>query len=153
MNDFKRTFIIQDDPHPARFNCINHIKTLSTGWMVKISMPSKTRLQEEKYHAQIADIAKSCLYYNKKADKETWKRLLVDQFRRETITDPDLAPLWVGRGVEMMLNLDGTGVVVMGEQTKLFPKLLASAFIEWLDCYEAQNKITGELKWQSKDMK
>ena len=142
MSDFQRTFIIQDDPHPARFNCINHIKTLPTGWSVKISMPKRSNIQSDKFHAQIGDIAESCRYYGKQVDDQTWKRLLVDQFRRETINDPDLAPLWVGRGVEMMLNLDGTGVVVMGEQTKLFPKVLASAFIEWLDCYEAQNKVT-----------
>ena len=146
MSNFKRTFIIQPRPHPARRNCIEHIESLPPGWVVKISMPKRSNAQSDKFHTQIGDIAESCRYYGKQVDDQTWKRLLVDQFRRDTINDPDLKDFWVGRGVEMMLNLDGTGVVVMGEQTRLFPKPLASAFIEWLDCYEAQNKVTGELK-------
>lgn len=137
-------FIIQDDPHPARQNCIDQVKILPSGWVVKFSMPKRSNIQSDKFHTQIGDIAKSCRYYGKQVDEESWKRLLVDQFRRETIKDPDIGPFWVGRGVEMILNLDGTGVVVLGEQTRWFPKPLASAFIEWLDCYEAQNKITGE---------
>ena len=144
MNDLTRTFIIQDDPHPARFNCIQHVKILPTGWSVKVSMPKRSDAQSDKFHAQIGDIAESCQYMNTKVGPNTWKRLLVDQFRRDTIKDPELGPLWVGRGVEMILNLDGTGVVVLGEQTRGLPKPLASAFIEWLDYYEAEHKITGE---------
>lgn len=96
-------------------------------------LPSKTRLQEEKYHAMIGDIARQFEHCGKKWDAEDMKRLLIDQFKRDTIKDVDIAPLWAKMGfVEMAPALDGSGVVVLGVQSRKFPLKLAIVFIEWL---------------------
>lgn len=96
-------------------------------------LPSKSRLQEEKYHAMIGDIARQFEHCGKKWDAEDMKRLLIDQFKRDTIKDVDIAPLWAKMGfVEMAPALDGSGVVVLGVQSRKFPLKLAIVFIEWL---------------------
>lgn len=115
---------------------------LYAGWKVTFSPPAKTREQEEKAHAMIGDIARQLRLHGKLWDVETIKRLVVDQFRRDTAKDPDLAPLWESMGtMEMMPSLDGTGIVAIGWQTKRFPKALYSAWIEWLLAFGAEHDI------------
>lgn len=106
--------------------------------MVKISEPRKTREMEAKYHAMIGDIAAQYEHCGKKWDEEDMKRLLLDQFRRSTAHDPDLAELWKAMGsTDMAPALDGSGVVMLGVQSRRFPKRLASAFIDWLYSFGA----------------
>ena len=96
-------------------------------------MPAKSRIQEQKYHAMIGEISRVFTHAGRKWSAEDMKRLLVDQFKRSTINDPDIAPLWQSMGVvEMAPALDGSGVVVLGVQTRKFPMRLAKIFIEWL---------------------
>ena len=104
---------------------------------------SKTREQEERYHAMIGDCAKQCQHLNRNLDAETWKRLLVDQFRRDTMDDPEIGEYWQRNRPEFIPGLDGSAVVVMGEQTRRFPKKVASAFIEWLFAFGAERDV----KW------
>ena len=42
---------------------------------------SKSRDQEEKYHAIFGEAAKHCRHLNREFDAEGWKRLLLDAFR------------------------------------------------------------------------
>lgn len=96
-------------------------------------LPAKSRDQEQKYHAMIGDIARQYEHCGRKWDAEDMKRILIDQFRRDTIKDTDIAPLWAGMGqVEMAPALDGSGVVMLGAQSRKFPLKLASVFVEWL---------------------
>ena len=68
---------------------------------LEIKDASKSREQEEKYHAIIGDIAKQAQHMGAKWDAEDWKRLLVDKFLRETgFKNSPIIP-----------NLDGTGIV------------------------------------------
>ena len=108
-----------------------------------IKPPSKTREQEEHYHAQINDIAKQCQHLNRQLDVATWKRLLVDQFRRDAWDDPDLRDYWRRHVLTFMPSLDGSAIVTLGEQTRNFPRKIASAFIEWLNAYGADKGV----KW------
>lgn len=106
--------------------------------------PNKTREQEEKYHAMIGDIARQYEHCGKKWDAEDMKRLLIDQFRRDTVKDVDIGPLWVSMGsVEMAPALDGSGVVMLGAQSRKFPLKLAIVFIEWLYAFGSELQI----KW------
>ena len=106
--------------------------------------PVKSRLQEEKYHAMIGDIAKQFVHCGKKWSSDDMKRLLIDQFKRDTIKDPCIAPLWASMGfVEMAPALDGSGVVMMGAQSRKFPLKLAIIFIEWLYAFGSEL----EIKW------
>lgn len=127
----KRLFILA---HPqARANALRAVQEAPEGFRVVVEEPKKTRAQEERYHAMLGDIAKQYPIHGQLRDEETVKRLCVDQFRRDTAKDPDLGPLWDDMGtMEMMPSLDGSGVVMLGWQTRRFPKRLASAFVEWL---------------------
>jgi hypothetical protein len=101
---------------------------------VRICDPEKSRDQEEKYHAMIAEIAAQIPVGGRNLDDDTMKRLLVDQFKADTLVD--MADDWKKFGtMEMAPSLDGQRVVVLGVQTRRFTVRLGSAFIEWLYAY------------------
>ena len=98
---------------------------------MEIKLVSKTREQEEKYHAMIGDIAKQAQHMGAKWSSEDWKRLLVDQYLREVDEVQS----------KIIPNLDGTGIVQLGLQTRNFTKEQANEFIEWLYSWSAENGI------------
>jgi hypothetical protein len=101
---------------------------------LEVKDASKSREQEEKYHAIIGDIAKQAQHMGHKWDAESWKRLMVDKYLRETgFMNSPIIP-----------NLDGTGIIQLGFQTRKFSKEQASEFVEFLLAWCADNGI--ELK-------
>lgn len=136
----KKTFILAHDL--ARRGAMEYVKNAPAGYWVTIKPPLKSREMEEKYHAMIGDIAEQWEFCGRRWDAEDMKRLLIDQFRRDTARDEDLAPLWREMGVvEMAPSIDGSGVVALGIQSRRFPKKLASAFIDWLDAFGAEREV------------
>ena len=99
---------------------------------LEIKPASKSREQEEKYHAIIGDIAKQAQHMGAKWSAEDWKRLLVDQFMRD----------YGDSGGKVIPNLDSTGIIQLGFQTRKFTKEQASEFVEWLLAWSAENGIT-----------
>jgi len=98
---------------------------------LEVKDASKSRDQEEKYHAIIGDIAKQAQHMGAKWSTEDWKRLLVDKFMRENChSDSTVIP-----------NLDSTGIVQLGFQTRKFTKEQASEFVEFLLAWCATNGI------------
>jgi hypothetical protein len=97
---------------------------------LEIKPASKSRDQEEKYHAIIGDTAKQAQHMGAKWDAETWKRLLVDKYVRE-----------IGLTSKIMANLDNDGLVQLGFQTRKFTKEQASEFVAFLICWCDQNGI------------
>lgn len=97
---------------------------------LEIKPASKSRDQEQKYHAIIGDIAKQAQHMGAKWDAETWKRLLVDKYVRE-----------IGLTSKIMANLDNDGLVQLGFQTRKFTKEQASEFVAFLICWCDQNGI------------
>ena len=98
---------------------------------MEIKLVSKTREQEEKYHAMIGDIAKQAQHMGAKWSAEDWKRLLVDQYMRDI-------GMYNGKVIP---NLDSSGIVQLGTQTRNFTKEQASEFVEWLYSWAANNGI------------
>lgn len=99
---------------------------------LEIKEISKTREQERLYHAMIGEIAKQAQHLGAKWIAEDWKRLLVDQFCKDTgLTGSKVIP-----------NLSGDGIVQLGFQTRNFTKEQASEFVEWLHSWGANNGIT-----------
>lgn len=96
-----------------------------------ITEVTKSREQEKHYHALIADVARSAQHLGAKWDAESWKRLLLDKFARDTGRTP-------GR---IMPNLDGTGIVDVGLQSRRFSVSDASEFIEWLQAWCVENGV------------
>jgi len=113
--------------------CIN----APDGAIVEIKPANKSRDQEAKYHAMFADVARQAKFMGEKRDTETWKRLLVDAFARIKAAEGDPVQ---GVGA-IMPNLDGTGFVQLGVQTRRFSKRHASEFIEFLMAWGADNEV------------
>ena len=136
----RKTFILVHDI--ARQRAVQAVREAPDGWVVLVREPRKSRDQEEKYHAMIGDIAKQWRFCERLWDAEDMKRLLIDQFRRDTLKDPDFTELWKSvSAVDMAPAIDGTGVVALGFQSRRFPKKLASAFIEWLYAFGEENAV------------
>jgi hypothetical protein len=119
--------------HPqARSRAIDAIKDAPDGWHVRLQPPLKSRPQEEKYHAQIGDIADQWLYLGVKWSRDDMKRILVNGFKEDTKDDHELSECWRAMGELKAIPGMRGGLVVLGDQTRKFPKKLASAFVEWL---------------------
>jgi len=112
------------------------LESLSIGieMTVEFKEANKSRDQEQKYHAMIGEIATQAQHMGSKWDAESWKRLLVDQFCKDT---------GLKTGV-VIPNLSGDGIVQLGFQTRKFTKEQASEFVEWLYAWGAENGVTYE---------
>ena len=100
--------------------------------VLELKPVSKTREQEQKYHAMIGEIAKQAQHLGSVWTADDWKRLLLDKFARETgKTHGKVIP-----------NLDKSGVVEVGIQSRHFNRAEGSEFIEWLHCWGAENGVT-----------
>jgi len=109
------------------------LKALQTKQLtLEIKDATKSRDQEEKYHAMIGEIAKQAQHLGAKWDSESWKRLLVDQFCKDN-------GLKTGAVIP---NLAGDGIVQLGMQTRNFTKEQASEFVEWLHAWGAEHGVT-----------
>lgn len=108
----------------------------------KVEKDTKSRLQEEKYHAMIGDISRQCDLRGQKLDKESWKRLLIDAFKHETKDDPEFVNDWAKFGsVQLLPALNHSGFVMVGAQSRRFSVKLAAGFIEWLLAFGAENDV------------
>jgi hypothetical protein len=98
---------------------------------MEIKAESKSRDQEEKYHAMLGEIATQAQHLGAKWSTEDWKRLLVDLFAKETGL----------QGGKIIPSLDGQGIVQLGLQTRNFTKEQAMEFITFLEAWGANNGI------------
>lgn len=98
---------------------------------MEIKAESKSRDQEQKYHAMIGEIAEQASHLGAKWNAEDWKRLLVDLFAKETGL----------QGGKIIPSLDSTGIVQLGLQTRDFSKERAAEFITFLEAWGANNGI------------
>jgi hypothetical protein len=123
---------------------VEALRTAPNGYVLTIAEPDKSRLQEKKYHAMIADIASCCYFRGRKWRPASWKRLLVeayvnverDQARASGAPDP------FPGAVLLIEGLDGNSIVALGEQTRTFSKEQSAAFVESLYAYGAENGVT-----------
>jgi len=125
--------------HPqARSNALHAVSQALANWIVEVREPVKSRDQEAMYHALFAEIAKTREFMGERQDAETWKRLLVDAFARIKAAEGDHLP---GHG-KIIPNLDGTGFVQLGVQTRRFSKRHATEFIEFLHAWMADSEVS-----------
>jgi hypothetical protein len=98
---------------------------------MEIKAESKSRDQEQKYHAMLGEIAEQASHMGAKWSSEDWKRLLVDLFAKETGL----------QGGKIIPSLDGSGIVQLGLQTRNFTKEQAIEFITFLEAWAADKEI------------
>jgi hypothetical protein len=133
VNDKQTIFLSGPRQRDYAHQCID---SAPLNWMVTFQEQIKKREQEEKYHAQIGDIAKQCKFMGQKFDREDWKRMLIDAFARVKAEEGEPIKGW-GR---IIPSLDGTGFVQLGVQSRGFGKSLASEFIEHLYAFGSQQE-------------
>jgi hypothetical protein len=99
--------------------------------VLEIKRESKTRQQEKLYHTYIGKASKQARHLGCKYNEEDWKRILVDAYLRDTNQSTG----------QLIPNLDGTGVIQLGLQTRDFKKHQASEFVSWLEAWCANNGV------------
>ncbi len=142
----KQTFFLVHDT--ARARARQAVATAPAGHMVVISEPVKRRVQEEKYHAMIGDIARQCQHVGRNWDAESWKRLLVDAFADEMRAAG--TPLHDDHDGKVTPSIDGRRIVQLGIQTREFWVREASAFIEFLYAFGSDRQVQwSEPVWEA----
>ncbi len=110
--------------------------------MVTIQEPVKKRVQEEKYHAMLGDIARQIKYMGRHRSLECWKRLLVEAFvqilRDEAKAQGKPDPFPAG---EVLPSIDGLRIVQVEVLTRNFTVQQASLFIEHLHAFGAESGV------------
>ena len=125
----------------ARRRAQEAVRDANEGWVVRLSEPKKSRDQEAKYHAMFGDIARQVDVNGIKLSEESMKRALVSAFKIDTKDDPDLSQYWRAMAdMKMFVGFRGE-IVLDGDQTRKFPKPLASALIEWLYAFGAEHNV------------
>lgn len=107
------------------------------GNVVTFSEPTKKRIQEEKYHCQIEDIAKQSEYAGKRWDNDDMKRILIDEFADEMRN----AGTPLHHDGRLIPSENGRRVIQLGIQSRDFYVKEASAFIEWLYAWGADRGV------------
>ena len=131
----KQTFIMAHDR--ARANAIKAVQAAPAGHMVQISEPTKKRIQEEKYHAMVSDIARQVEHIGRRWDADDMKRLLVDEFAEEM----RIAGTPLHHDSRVTPSLDGCRIVQLGIQTREFWVKEAAQFIEFLYAFGADRGV------------
>jgi len=137
----KRTLTITGEV--ARKAICRHVLTADEGDVVTIGPPVKRRIQEEKYHAMIGDIADQCKFMQRTWSKEEWKRLLIDAYvrvARENAKAEGKPDPFSGHG-EVVPSLEGNGFVQLGIQSRGFSIKQAAEFIEYLFAYGSKESV------------
>lgn len=129
--------------HPtARQTARTYVDVAPDGWEVTFSPPKKKRIQEEKYHAMLGDIARQCLHFGRQLTLLQWKRVMAEAFvhvlREEARAKGDPDPFPEG---QILPSIDGLRVVQVDVLTRDFTVKQAAAFIEYLYAYGAENGV------------
>lgn len=99
--------------------------------LLSISEESKSREQEEKYHAMIGEIHKAMTEIGSEWSRDDWKRILIDQWAQDEGES----------GTKVVPSLDGKRIVQLGLQSRKFTVAQGSSFIEWLHAFGADKGI------------
>ena len=132
----KRHFVLVHEQ--ARSNAAAWCMQAPAGYEVRVTEPVKRRIQEERYHAMIGEIAKQVEHCGRKWAADDMKRILVDEFAEEM----RLAGTPLHHDGRVIPSLDGRRIVQLGMQTSEFYVKEASQFIEFLYAFAAQHGVT-----------
>ncbi len=137
-----RLFTIKDNASKrsvmtALWDCVGELIP-SGGLDITVAKESKTRLQEQRYHAMMNDISKQVEFDGRRFISKVWKVKLKDQFEHDLIAMG--TPLSKPGSVTM--SIDGCRVVQIPPESKEFRKAEASDFIEFLFAFGADHSIS-----------
>ena len=121
----------------ARQRAVAAVQSAPAGYVVQIGPATKKRIQEEKYHAMIDEIAKQSTYAGKSWHREDMKRILVDEFADAM----RVAGTPIRHDGRLIPSENGRRVIQLGIQTRDFLVDEASEFIEFLTCWGAERGV------------
>lgn len=131
----KRLFIMPI----GRERALQAVREALDGWRVTVREPLQKRDQQEKYHAMIDDISKQSKYAGQSWHEDDMKRILIDEFADEMRKAG--SPLH--HDGRLIPSRDGKRVIQLGIQSSRFKVKEASAFIEFLFAWGAEEGV----KW------
>ncbi len=124
---------------PVMLQVWNAVKGAVEGGPVEVTIRrvSKSREQEEKYHAMIRDIHKT-VDTDRGYTFRVWKALLVDQYEQELLgmNEPLTHP------GQVVISLDGQRGLTVRPSTTEFRKFEASGFIQFLYAWGVDHDAT-----------
>lgn len=101
---------------------------------LQLSRPSKSREQEQKYHAMIGDIARQVDWDGKRHDPEIWKAWLIDQFEQELKANGES----LRKPSRVIISLDQQRAITVRPSSANFSKSEGAQFIELLHKFGAE---------------
>lgn len=134
MTDRRTLILVSPD---VRMRAVAAVQSAPAGYVVQIGPATKKRIQEEKYHSMIGEIAQQSTYAGKKWGREDMKRILVDEFA-DAMRDAGTPLHHDGR---LIPSENGRRVIQLGIQTREFYVSEASQFIEFLACWGAERGV------------
>lgn len=99
------------------------------GWMVRISLPTRSLDQNALLHALLTEISDSVEWAGQFRDVETWKRLLTCAWMRAT-----------GQSAEMLPAIDGHGFDVLYRRTSQLDVAEMRDLIEYVQAWHVTQK-------------
>lgn len=131
----KRTVILVGDLQ--RTTAHRYVDEAPLGFVVSFNEPTKRRIQEEKYHAQIGDISDQTEYAGKKWDRDDMKRILIDEFAEAM----RLAGTPLHNDGRLVPSENGRRVIQLGIQSREFYVREASEFIAFLNAWGDDREV------------
>lgn len=129
----------------ARKRAVAAVANAPEEFVVTVQPPTKKRIQEEKYHAMIGDIAAQSTYAGRRWGREDMKRILVDEFADAMRQIGK--PLHMDGAGRLIPSEDGRRVIQLGIQTRDFWVSEAAAFIEFLYAWGNDRRV----RWTEPD--
>jgi hypothetical protein len=99
--------------------------------VIEVKEETRSNGQNSLIHALIARIAKQAEHAGSKLEAEDWKRLLLDQWAKDSNRD---------RGA-LVASLSGDGIIQLGLQSRKLSKSEGAEFIEFVYAWAAQSGI------------
>lgn len=114
-----------------------YVDEAPAGWLMTLQEPTKRRIQEERYHAMMNDIADQTTYAGRKWDRDDTKRILIDEFAEEMRQ----AGTPLHNDGRLIPSENGRRVIQLGIQSRDFYVREASDFIEFLFAWGAARDV------------
>ena len=130
-----RTFFLKHQQ--ARESVRSYALVAPADWRVQFLPQAKSRDQEDKYHAMIADIAKQSQYISRTWDAGDMKRILIDEFAEEMRNHG--TPL--GHDSSIIPSENGKRIIQLEIRSSEFRVKEASDFIEFLYAWGVERGV------------
>ena len=128
MSEYRYSGFLRAAPNMSRMTAHVAIDNAPDDYMILITAPKKKRIQEEKYHAMIGEIALVVPHAGRIWDAEDMKRILIEDFAEEMRSTG--TPL--RHDIRITPSMDGRRIVSLGIQSSEFLVKEADNFIEYL---------------------